>query len=66
MGKPKSKSQGAGVNRIRMLNGKTVQTCLYNGSAIGHGKFFAAMVDGQIILDNKGRPVPFRSVGDLV
>lgn len=66
MGKPKSKGGSAGINRVRMLNGKVVQNCLYNGIATGHGKYFAAMVDGQLILDDTGRPLPFRSVGELV
>jgi hypothetical protein len=66
MGKPKSKGVGAGVNRERMLNGKVVQNCLYNGIASGHGKYFAAMVDGQLIVDENGRPLPFREVGVLV
>lgn len=66
MGKPKSKSAGAGVNRVRMLDGKVVQNCLYNGIASGHGKYFAAMIDGQLVLDESGRPLPFKQVGDLV
>lgn len=66
MGKSKNKNQGSGANRVRMFNGKVVQNCLYNGIATGHGKYFAAMVDGQLILDETGRPLPFRSVGELV
>lgn len=66
MGKPKSKSQGAGINRVRMLDGKPVQMCLYNGVALGHGKYFAAMMDGKLLMDANQKPRPFRSVGQLV
>lgn len=51
--------------RVWKLNGKVVKPCLYNGSAIGHGKYYAAEVDGQLIYDDAGRPAHFRSVGRL-
>jgi hypothetical protein len=51
--------------RIRKLNGKTVIPVLYNGRGVGHGKYFAASVDGALILDENGKPLEFRSVGAL-
>lgn len=51
---------------IRKYNGKTVVSCLYNGRGIGHGKYFAAMVDSALVLDATGRPIPFTELGDLV
>lgn len=52
--------------RIRMLDGKKVIPVLYNGRAVGHGKYFAAEVDGKFILDANGKPMEFKQVGELV
>lgn len=51
--------------KVRMFNGKLVKNVLYNGKAVGHGKYFAAEVDGELLLDADGKPVPFRSTGTL-
>lgn len=55
------------VSRIvRKLGDKVVKTCLYNGASCGHGKYFAAMIDDQLVLDEMGKPVPYRKCGALV
>jgi hypothetical protein len=51
--------------RVRKLDGVVVQPVLYNGNAIGHGKYYAGNVNGQLVEEN-GRPVPFREIGELV
>lgn len=51
--------------RIRKFNGKIVKACLYNGRAIGHGKYFAAEIDGDLVVDENGKPVPFQRCGQL-
>lgn len=52
--------------RIRKLGEKIVKITLYNGRGIGHGKYYAAEVDGRLVVDENGKPLPFRSVGQLV
>lgn len=52
--------------KIRMLNGKKVVAVLYNGKAIGHGKYFTGEVEGKLVCDESGKPLPFRQIGDLV
>lgn len=51
--------------RVRKLDGKLVKPVLYNGRAVGHGKFFAASIDGELLLDETGKPIPIREVGAL-
>lgn len=51
--------------RVRMLDGKEVKPVLYNGRGIGHGKYFAASIDGQLLCDKDGKPFLFREVGKL-
>jgi len=52
--------------KVRKLGEKLVKMVLYNGKAIGHGKYFTGEVDGQLVLDANGKPVPLRSIGELV
>lgn len=51
--------------RVRMLNGKKVVAVLYNGRALGHGKYFAGEVDNKLICDENGKPFPIQEVGHL-
>lgn len=52
--------------RVRKYNGQIVKPCLYNGNAQGHGKYFAAMIGDQLVLDPTGKPYVFRECGQLV
>jgi hypothetical protein len=49
-----------------MFNGQPVRNVLYNGKHLGHGKYFAAEVGGQLVCDDTGKPLHFRAVGELV
>lgn len=51
--------------RVRKLDGKVVKTVLYNGRALGHGQYFAGSVDDKLVLDEAGKPLPYRQVGQL-
>lgn len=65
----KTASTGKNVNpnaRVRKLDGKVVKPCLFNGRAAGLGSYYAGEVDGKLVVDAGGRPVPFRKVGALV
>ncbi len=52
--------------KVRKLGEKIVKIVLYTGKAVGHGKYYAAEIDGQLVEDATGRPVPYRSCGELV
>jgi hypothetical protein len=52
-----------GIQKRRMLEGQVVRPVLYNGRAIGQGKYFAAEVNGQLVMDQDGRPMQFRLCG---
>lgn len=52
--------------RVRMLDGKKVMPVLYNGRALGHGKYFAGAINEIMILDEQKKPVPYNKIGELV
>lgn len=51
--------------RVRKLDGKIVKPVLYNGRYVGFGKYFAASIDGVMLLDEAGKPVPYQTCGAL-
>jgi hypothetical protein len=56
---------GVVAQRVRKLNGVTVTSVLYNGLACGHGKYFTGMIDGKLIEDENGKPLPIKQIGVL-
>lgn len=64
MAAPKTQAQ-KGTQKTRKLDGQVVRQVLYNGRAAGHGKYFAAEVNGKLLMDQQGRPLEWRSVGTL-
>lgn len=65
MAKPSKSGDKSGL-KTRKVGDKAVIATLYNGNAVGHGKYFAGMVDNALVCDNTGKPLPLREVGVLV
>ena len=51
------------INRVRMLNGKEVKPVRFTNNG-GKG-IMAGSVDGELVCDNLGRPLPLRSIGAI-
>ena len=56
----KSNKRDRGPTRQRLYEGKKVTPVAYSGSSAGYGNYMAAKVDGVTILDENGKPIPFR------
>jgi len=54
------------INRIRILDGKEVKPIWYCGKWEGLGSYMSGHIDGITVCDNSGKPIPFRSIGQLV
>ena len=65
MAAPKTAAQ-KGTQRQRMLNGEPVKAVLYNGKAVGLGKYFTGEVGGKLVCDDTGKPLPITDIGQLV
>lgn len=65
MAAPKSTAKKQEGQKVRMLDGKVVKPVLYIGRAVGHGKYFTGEVDGKLVCDDSGKPLPFRQIGEL-
>lgn len=48
--------------RVRKLDGKLVTPVLCK---YGRGKYMSGMVDGSVVHDEQGRPIPLMRIGEL-
>ena len=53
------------TQRVRKLDVQVVRSVLFNGKAAGMGKYFAAEVNGKLLMDEQGVPLKFNEVGNL-
>lgn len=65
MAAPKTSAAKKDGQFIRRLNGKDVKATMYNGKHAGHGKYMAGEVDGKLVADSSGKPLPLSSIGKL-
>ena len=47
----------------RRLNGKEVLPVLYYGKARGYGKYISGSVNGELVCNANGKPVPYKLIG---
>ena len=60
----KASALGKQQQYARVHEGNVVRPVLYDGRHAGHGKFFAAAI-GDRMIEQDGKPVPFRSIGKV-
>jgi hypothetical protein len=50
------------TQRKRYYQGKEMKPCLYIGKLVGKGRYMSGSIDGQIIMDEQGNPMPFHAI----
>jgi hypothetical protein len=51
---------------VRRIGKDAVKVVLYNGRAVGHGKYLTGEVDGKIVTNAIGVPLRLREIGQLI
>ena len=46
----------------RFYKGQEVRPSLYVGKAVGQGTYMSAAINNELICDENGKPLPFRSI----
>ena len=49
-------------NSYRVRNCKEVRPVKYFGKNSGHGTYMAGSIDGQLVTDSTGRPIPYKAI----
>lgn len=49
-------------HRKLMYNGQEYKPCLYDGRAVGKGKYMTGAIGGEMICDAQGEPIPFIAI----
>lgn len=50
------------AQRKKYYQGKEVRPCLYIGKAVGKGRYMSGSIDGQVIMNDKGNPMPYHDI----
>jgi|7_EtaG_2_1085326.scaffolds.fasta_scaffold159113_2 hypothetical protein len=61
----KSNKRDKDFGRRRYVGDKIAVPVKYYGRGAGHGNYLAGKVDGDLVRDSTGRPLPWREVGVL-
>jgi hypothetical protein len=48
--------------RKHIYQGQEFKPCLYDGRAVGKSKYMTGAVNGDMILDAHGEPIPFKAI----
>ena len=62
MGVSKNNPGARQEQRKNLYQGKEFKPCLYDGRGVGKGKYMTGAINGDMILDALGEPMPFRSI----
>jgi len=62
----KNQRSGRGLgNKVRQLDGVEVKPVKYHGKGAGHGIYMTGEVNGNLVCDAKGKPIPLKSIGKV-
>ena len=62
MARKKPSRPAVKTNSYRVRNGKEVRPVRYYGKHAGYGTYMAGSIDGQLVTDSTGRPVPYKAI----
>tara|TARA_B100001939_G_C16888223_1_gene594087 strand:+ start:906 stop:1133 length:228 start_codon:yes stop_codon:yes gene_type:complete len=66
-GKKGKTAAGRGVSKdsYKRINGEVCKPVLFAGKHAGYGTYMAGVVNGEMVVDSKGKPIPYKQiVGD--
>tara|TARA_Y100000592_G_scaffold71323_1_gene110994 strand:+ start:1953 stop:2150 length:198 start_codon:yes stop_codon:yes gene_type:complete len=49
-------------NSYRVRDGKEVRPAKYYGKHVGHGSYMAGTIDGELVVDSSGKPIPYKQI----
>tara|TARA_Y100000034_G_scaffold13458_1_gene14109 strand:- start:100 stop:303 length:204 start_codon:yes stop_codon:yes gene_type:complete len=66
MGKAKAATNNSSIQRRRYVGEDVVVPVMYDGHYVGNGgQYMAGMVNGKLVEDKNGKPLPLKAVGVL-
>lgn len=51
-----------GRRPYKTIDGAEVYPCFYHGSQVGHSNYMAGILNGNIITDKSGKPIPYKEI----
>ena len=66
MGKAKTATNDGSMQKKRYVEDDVVVPVMYDGHYVGNGgQYMAALVNGKLVEDENGKPLPLKAVGVL-
>jgi len=57
--------RGKSNDSYKRINGELCKPVLFAGKHMGYGTYMAGAVNGEMVVDSKGKPIPYKQiVGD--
>jgi len=63
-GKKGKTAAGRGVSNdsYKRINGEVCKPVLFAGKHAGYGTYMAGVVNGEMVVDSKGKPIPYKQI----
>lgn len=54
--------RGMSNDNYKRINGEVCKPVLYAGKHMGFGTYMAGVVNGEMVVDSKGKPIPYKQI----
>jgi len=55
-------SKNVNKSSYRIRNGQEVRPAKYYGKHVGHGNYMAGVINGELVVDSVGKPLPYKQI----
>ena len=54
--------RGMSNDSYKRINGEVCKPVLFAGKHAGYGTYMAGVVNGEMVVDNNGKPIPYKQI----
>lgn len=54
--------RGVSNDSYKRVNGEVCKPVLFAGKHAGYGTYMAGVVNGEMVVDNNGKPIPYKQI----
>ena len=56
------KGNNTNISSFKTINRQTVKPVLFAGKHVGYGNYMAGVVNGEMVVDKSGKPIPYKQI----
>lgn len=54
--------RGMSNDNYKRINGEVCKPVLFAGKHVGYGNYMAGVVNGELVVDKNGKPIPYKQI----